>query len=363
MADMIVHRALEKLAAKKKHAFRNLSNSATWLACAEWAWHKRNGTPEPEKDTTAADRGSMLHDRLEALVKSGHRGRVDARGLDEHDAEMLESALAMTWDLFDRFPGVAIGTEVGVTLTYEPESKGHVDLMGYDRASKTLIVADAKFGQGVVTIESTQVRGYGAMALEALRSKGHEVVEVLLAVIQPELSDTPIETTLNAAELDRFRGYLEETVKRQDDGSERRPAASLDVCQWCPFKLHCEPHKRMLSQALDDAEEVSKLTAFPETINRFYMGKGTIEEAFKVARQAILEDEASFPGWRRTKRKAARAWELDKFEESEIIASLNVAGKTDFMRLKTPTQVGVDDSIEFCLKPLAYIDVLTKEKK
>lgn len=325
----------------KAHAFRNLSSSETWLNCAEWAVHKKKGTPVPDQDMTAADRGTKLHSIAEAALRKKQRGAIDARGLDDHDADQVEIALRQAWSLIDRFPDAQVGLEVPVTLTYEPESRGHVDLMVYSAKARTLVVADKKFGVGDVTVDSTQVRGYASMAVASLEAKGAKVDEVVHAIIQPATSDIVKEKTARVAEVRDFRAYVEETVRRQESGSETRPAADLTVCRWCPFKLACKPHMRMLGAALDDAEAVVAGTVAPQTLERFYAGKGTIESALKLAREAILADPATFPKWTRSERKAPRRWDWDKRSEIEIIDALVKAGlsRNQVLTIKTPAKV------------------------
>lgn len=353
----------------KVHALRNLSAAETWLNCAEWVRHKKGGTPTEDRETFAADRGTKLHSVVELALRQKKRGAIDARGLDEHDADQAEIALRQAWSLIDRYPDAQVGLEVPVTLTYEPESRGHVDLMVYSAKSRTLVVADKKFGSVEVSVDTSQVRGYSAQAVASLEAKGAKVDEVVHAIIQPAVSDIVLERTVPASNVRDFRAYLDETVRRQESGAETRPAADLTVCRWCPFKLHCTPHKRLLSEALDDAEDIAKGTAFPATLARFYAAKGTIESALKLAREAILADEATFPGWKRSERKAPRAWDFDKRSEPEIVAALVAAGFSadEVLRLKTPAQVstigdGGHKIDEGLLKPGGSVQILTKAK-
>lgn len=353
----------------KQHAFRNLSASETWLSCAEWAKHKRAGTPVPDQDMTAADRGTNLHSIAEAALRKRQRGAIDARGLDEHDADQVEGAIRQAWTIIDRYPDAQVGLEVPVTLTYEPESRGHVDLMVYSAKARTLVVADQKFGAVEVSVDTTQVRGYAAQAVASLEAKGAKIDEVVHAIIQPATSETVRERVRPVAEVRDFRAFLDETVRRQEVGYETRPAADLSVCRWCPFKLHCAPHLRMLGEGLDDAAQVVKGTADAKTLERFYAGKGTIESALVLAREAILADPATFPGWTRSERKAPRKWDWDKRSEIEIIDALVKSGLTreSVTTLKSPAKVAsigkgvtVDESL---LSPAAKTQVLTKAKE
>lgn len=354
----------------KVHAFRNLSSSETWLNCAEWPRLKRAGTKVPEQDMTAADRGTKLHSIAEAALRKKQRGAIDARGLDDNDADQVESALRQAWTIIDRYPDAQVGLEVPVSLSYEPGSKGHVDLMVYSKSARTLVVADQKYGQVEVSIDSTQVRGYAAEGERALTEKGLPIDEVVHAIIQPPVSEIVKEKVVRVAEVRDFRAYMNETVRRQESGQETRPAASLETCRWCPFKMACVPHARMLSVALDDAHKVANGVAQPATIERFYSGKGTIEDALKLAREAILADPATFPGWKRAERKAPRKWDWDKRSETEILDALVKAGlsRESITTIKSPAKVLSAAPKEFVLDEslldtAAKTQVLTKAKE
>lgn len=372
----------------RAHALRNMSSGDSWLECALWVQFKRQQERGeiiiPEQDTTAADRGTRLHEAVETMLRKMIRNPdTDQTALvrsrlvtrfDEHDRAMLLTAFHASMVEMRKagWPakGVHVGLEVSVTLTHEPESKAHVDLAIV--APPFLGVYDHKFGRGSVEPDSTQNKGYAANLLHALEARGMHFKEVALGIIQPEDSDDANVIKMTPAQLHRFRAFVEETVARQEDGTEQRTPATSKPCTYCAFKLFkskdgkdmaCPANQRMILDALDDTEAIHSGEADVELVDRFMRSKKMIEETLAQARTMILNDPERFPKWTRTERKNPRGWDFDKADEAEIAHFLRTQlDCREPYRLKTPAQIAkdidADADFESLLTPVTYTTVL-----
>jgi hypothetical protein len=370
---------------EKIHAFRNASSANEWLNCGEWPILKRQAIAEEWESEPAgahAERGTKLHDITETILRKWIAKNRDndviekmlkaklVTSLDDHDQEMIERAVWSVVALVEKHDpdGVGqIGLELEVPLAHEPESVGFIDFT-LAIPGVVLVVEDHKFGLGEVLADSYQNRIYASSLTARLEAKGITFPLVVLAIVQPELSVEAIVEETTMEELAEFRAFVNTTVERQEEGIDERGASSPRTCTFCPFKLRkCQTHARFISESLDDAEEVFKGTAFPDTVERFYRSKKMIEESLSIARKIILEDPDGFEGWSRSESRNARAWALDRFEETEIAHIL----RRDFdikdpYKLLTPAamkkMLPTDADLEPYLQPETMREVLRQKK-
>ena len=365
---------------ERPHAFRSASAASQWLNCAQWARLKRRALDADETIDTGgvhADRGTRLHTIMEDLTRAWmETPEADAHTLlrapsvmgleDDRDVEMISSAFHATLALLAEIGPGTTGVELQVSLSHEPGSVGYVDLAHV--AGDTLVCADNKFGLGAVEADSLQNKVYASNLVRSLASKGKTFKRVVLAILQPELSEDAIIHETTPGELHDFRGFVDVTVQRQEDGTDERGASNPETCTFCPFKLKCPTNKAMLLDALDVAEEVTTRAAFPHTVERFYRSKKMLEDALAMARDAILEDEEAFPGWSRSERRNARTWDLVKWTEAEIAHQIRKAhGIADPYRLQTPSKIKAmldpDQDLDVWLLPETTARVLRAKKK
>ena len=169
-------------------------------------------------------------------------------------------------------------------------------------------------------------------------------------------------------ELDAFIYFVDITVERQEAGLDTRGASSPETCTFCPFKMKCKTNARMIQDAMGVAEKVTEGTAFPDTIEQFYRSKKMIEHAFGLARGVILDDPDGFPEWRRSERRSARAWAMDRFDEAEIAHQIRLTYDVENpYKLVTPAammkMLPKDADLSKLLKPLTMHAVLMAPRK
>lgn len=297
--------------------------------------------------TPAANHGTCAHELSERCLASGadpaeFAGQVvdlrvqgPGRISDDNvangntafpvDDEMVEGV----GKYIDAIATIADGTdwdleyEVRVNLHHiHPELYGTGDVVGYNAATKHLLVGDLKFGMGVVEPTSLQLMTYAVGAVHRLQNRG--VDRVTCMIVQPRAwhKDGPVRTV----EYDAADMVIGEERIRQAIVLAELPDAPLaagDHCRFCPAMAECPTHAEALGAgivAIEMAADVALptlpvvTTLSDEQVGRLVENASRIEAWIvavkRMAREAALGGR-SVPGMKLVAGRRLRKWKSD----------------------------------------------------
>ena len=236
----------------KKHALLSASGSERWLncpgsiaACADY----------PSTTSAAAEEGTLAHEMAEFHL-------VNESNPEETDFEMGEY-VQIYLDLVRALPGQAFIEHRVDFSDYAPDGFGTSDYISLDEDSKTLYVADLKYGKGIKVFaeNNTQMRLY---ALGALNAFEHitEIEKISMIICQPRLNWID-EWTISVDELLKWGEWVKQRAELAlTDDAPRVPGEKQ--CQWCQHKAKCpellELTEATLMAEFDNLVPVNRLT-------------------------------------------------------------------------------------------------------
>jgi hypothetical protein len=219
---------------------------------------------------------------------------------------------------------------------------GTADFVAYDKISKTLYVADLKYGAGVVVEVkgNKQLRYYALGAVIALGDE-YPIENVVMTIVQPRVShpDGVVRSdTIPYAELIEFAAELMDAARET-----LKPDAKLSAgshCRFCPASGVC-PEQRSHALAVVQSEfevvvDAEFVPPAPETIppQQFSEMLGQLHvlddwmKAMRATATAKLERGEDVPGFKLVAKRATRKWtdedaveqllKAEKYEPDEI---------------------------------------------
>jgi hypothetical protein len=249
---------------------------------------------------------------------------IDARQVIEDDEEMVEG-VQVYLDYIRSLPCPEKFIEYRVNYSeYAPEGFGTADFIGYDNATKTLHVADLKFGKGVkVSAQgNTQGRLYALGALEEF-SAILRVDRVVISIVQPRL-DHIDEETLTTEELLRWGEWVRvKAEETQDPNAPRIPGEKQ--CQWCAHKALCpellELTRTTLAAEFDDLTPVNRIndSQLKTVLDNAKLIRSFLDAAEDHVKTRVLEG-VPFPGYKLVEGRSSREW-ADEDEAQRVLLS------------------------------------------
>lgn len=228
---------------------------------------------------------------------------------------------------------------------------GTADFVAYDPFSRTLEVADLKYGQGVVVEVrgNAQLRYYGLGALLSIDLKEFPVEVVKITIVQPRTAhpDGAIRSEeITVDELVGFAGELLDAAR-----ATIAPDAPLHAgahCRFCPASGRC-PEQRNRAQLVAQSDfAVSEFTPpapgllAPEQFATMLGQLHILDDWMKAMRahaQSMLERGETVPGFKLVAKRATRKW----VDEQETEAWLHAKGHDNVdiyeMKMKSPAQI------------------------
>lgn len=187
----------------------------------------------PNPSSPAAISGTTCHTMCENL-DTGATTSVNIT--EDWQEQAVQDAMTQRQVVFDSLgiKGRMLNLEVSVNLNHigRPDVFGTVDVLAYEPTSKTLLILDYKFGQGVKVraFENPQLMTYGLGAL-ALHPDAERIV---LCVVQPRIYSEAITWDLSAETL-KLWGTDKLLPAIQLAESHNPPfVAGDEQCRWCP---------------------------------------------------------------------------------------------------------------------------------
>lgn len=341
--------------AKRAHALFNASSADFWMECNLWVHHKMAAEEagiDYDRSGEAAIRGTMCHESAEEVLNAMLQDRSlsiqDAvmssqrHDLTEVELDLVETAVWAVFELLAPFGGAdsfTIQTEVAIPLSHEPESDGHVDVLAYRPG--LVVVNDHKFGEMAVSPNAHQLKIYGANAVRMLLDRKLCALTnddtVVLAVTQPRLHAEALVRRYTVGELLAYQHHVEHVVANQSARSDRRGAASLSTCEWCPFRNDCD-HRTLLARTMFSKMKKGPVAHTTEFIEEVVRSRSAIEKIIKEMTLLVVEDKDRFPNWSRVQVSNGRAWS-PIHSEAKIAAQLKKMGVKDVFTLRSPAQV------------------------
>lgn len=380
----------------RKHANHNWSSAKTWLACdlhvpLKIEAHEKG--LEWDKPSAASKRGTKMHDAAELavteLVKNGRttgwtlpeiEGAVevgcDKHGVSDADGQEVVEAVTEVCLLLERItakdgvPQVLL--EPAVALPHEPESNGYIDVLivGCD----DVWIVDYKFGANPVSPrKNPQLMGYYCSVLDYLvTEQGYDLDDVPnrghLGIMQPSQLDEILWWDTSIAEAQSFMALVFDATDRQLSGVNLRPAAEPSVCQYCPAARlkRCSAHTKMLTGMAELLLEPGEHGHDPKQVEWLVRNEKALVSHLKDLRQEIIEDEETYPDWRRAQVKNPLKWN-PAVEEEVLMTTFSEAGVDPFV-VGTPAAVrkanpGHEDLIKSLCNEQGYHTRLTYKPK
>jgi len=293
-----------------------------------------------------ANYGSAMHTVMNALlVKYGQEVLPDdpddmidtARSLlgvifldrvleQHHLDDSIIPAINNLYDLMDEYGGgfVVVANELQVKFPSVPGAYGTCDLLLAN--SKTVLMADWKFGQGVAVRAvykdeqgervNPQLMFYFAGAMETLAAKIFHGKRLAVAIIQPRTSEPLTHTQVTRTEVNMFIEDMDQAIVKAL--SKNPPLQAGEHCRWCPARPFCPEH----TGALFELSELGAAPARPVPANTDNGEYGVfLAKAKRLADMAAgykkqvdeqvhsyLENGGIVPGWKLKQQTKLRQW-------------------------------------------------------
>jgi len=331
------------------HARLGASSAHRWMKCA--------GAPRLESqmpDTTSvyAIEGSAAHAVAESCLRNGTDpndsvgGYIAVGGTDE--AVLVTQEMADAVSVFVQYvrslmaaPGAKYEFELRVSLAdLKPPQPmyGTADAVVWqpEASGGTLIVADFKYGQGVLVEaeNNPQLMYYALGAVLSFRVRPSQIV---LAVVQPraEHEDGPVRTaTISWDDLVAFRRELMDAARAATEPDA--PVGPVgDHCKFCRAKAIC-PAQRSTAVAVAQSEFDALPAAGPpppealtqdqlvEVLSKAHYIEDWLASVREYAKRQ-LEQGKEVPGWKLVAKRATRRWADEAAAEAFLRKKYRVA--------------------------------------
>lgn len=262
---------------------------STYSPSASWRWLNCPGSVHltdqdravlAQRDTSAADRGTLGHAIAEAQLRGEHDKAEDLAS--EADSELLEGIEFCLEEVSTRFLPGRISLEERIESTLIPGFGGTMDVLAF--GDEALDVADYKFGFSPVPIEeNTQILCYLLLA----REKYPEYKRYRGTIIQPAYESVgTVEVT--DEELDAFFVRVIEATLSDD-------LRAGPHCKYCPLLYRCEVAAKEVWEAVSEAPGMEDIPAKPdqELISRSVRAY----KAYKLAEAAVKDLRHIIEDW------------------------------------------------------------------
>ena len=294
------------------------------------AAYQLSQTVPPPLSSSAADRGTMLHDAmeqhiaentpLEDLLSLPIPIQCGEHTLAKGDIETLQAAKDAVTELFTQYnitDKSTILVEPFVQMVPE-EVGGSIDLFAISEDGKTMVIADYKFGYNPVSPKSPQLLFYALCADYDPETSIYtqDVETIVTAIIQPanEQKGSPV-LLYSEYPIDVLDEFEDTITKAIAQAKQKDPAPSTGKhCQFCPAQTICPAKTGQALHALQmDTTQAECLHAAMELAVQ-------LEPWIKAVKQKTheqLELGIRITGWKLVQKRAVKKWkdltELRKF--------------------------------------------------
>jgi hypothetical protein len=349
-----------------QHARLGASSAHRWMVCHA---APRLEAQMPDETSPYAIEGTAAHNLAEICLCSEEQPREYVGtymptnlGVDSGDCETVEVTQEMADAVqvyvdFVRREMEAVDSEAHFELPVSLEALdppepmfGTADAVIWQPAVRTLIVADLKYGQGVIVEpeNNPQLMYYALGAVLKLRVRPEQI---LVAVVQPraEHEDGPIRTHMLS--WDDLLGFKELLMKaawfacREDN----EPGPVGKWCRFCKAKAICPAQRSnalVVAQQEFDADLPTSGLPAPQSLDMDQITEVLekapyAEEWFNSVREyarRLLEQGQDVPGYNLVAKRAIRRW-ANELEAEKYLRSRKVKVADIFSRkIVSPAQ-------------------------
>lgn len=347
--------AIDDAIVDRPHADHNWSSAKIWLNCDLHYQFKKEYSDEWDQPSAASIRGTQMHDIAEyavaRLLANERRhgwnafdieGAVEEacehvdNGLTRDDLGYVVQAVTQVILLIDQCVDPEIHLELEVPIVHEPGAVGYVDVVIIDETR--VYVVDYKMGRTPVDHRrNEQLTGYCVGVAQALHEQGRDVSKLLFVngIMQPMLQDEILwDSGIFLKELQTFQTVASHRVDVQRSGRNLMLPSDPSTCGWCPAKRLgiCGHHTSLMTSLIAD---VGSPKLSPKRVEQLVRNEKEIVDFIKNLKQEIIEDETTYPEWKRIQVKNPPRWRLEKEDLEEVLAKEGV----DPYVVGSPTQV------------------------
>lgn len=347
----------------RAHSPFGASSAKRLLACPpSYALTHRLGAPS--KSSKYAAEGTLAHSLAEDFLKTGKVVALsvgETRNVDGHDVKIDEDMLEFV-SVYTNYVEVlrTIGYEVWLERRVSPDWLwlpkappvdlfGTADCVAFDADTKTLLVADLKYGRGV-PVEARwnpQLLYYALGAIREISTlmggAGPKIEHIKTTIIQPRAPhpDGPIRDFTYT--LGQVVGWGREVLKPGVHTAVEELNKTYtygDHCQFCPVRVQCPELQRLAGEKASTAfveedmtdEELPELLKVADAIEIWMSSVRT------YAHERML-DGHEVPGFKLVAKRAVRRWTAED-EVEGLLTKFGVPAATTHERsLKSPAQI------------------------
>ena len=274
------------------------STATRTLACPAWP-NVAALAPDIDRTSPAAERGTMLHDIMEAHYTTDEPIEELCKDLSEDDRTAIDYAYNATEAVLDKYQVDELVCEEMVTLDTDVGGSADMIAAGPD----AVLVIDYKFGHNPVT-STDQFQFYALAAMNTASTqdmfRNRQVVSV---IIQPAVSATAIEHAHSQEDLQTFHRDLMTAIKLSRTGTVAGTVG--EHCKYCAGAPYCDAKRNQVAGfvALDKGD-ADQLAAGMDLVAQMKAQIRAIEgEVFKC-----LEHGLPVEGWKLVLKKGTRHW-------------------------------------------------------
>lgn len=237
----------------RKHSWFPPSSAERSILCPASLLNSKRVGRADNGNNVYAEQGTECHDAMEQAVAFGMPSfNEDQFSNPKEQIELCEIAWAAIQSIFTQYEPDNVGLETEVNLKefgFE-DIFGTADVVAYNSVTRTLVIADYKFGYTPVDIErNAQLMTYGLAALSVYP----EAEKIMLVVIQPKQEKNPM--TYETSPL-ALRQWWDTTLSKavylsRLDDAPFEPGEKQ--CKFCDYgKAGCKAQAQKYIDAVQD---------------------------------------------------------------------------------------------------------------
>ena len=343
-----------------QHSSLGASSAHRWMKCAGSVSLSETVEDYAEQSPYAAE-GTLAHSYVEQAL-SPQPPDIDPLEVSDEMAEhtglyikLIEtfqemcdwSELEHQFDLADLNPPV--------------DAYGTADFVGYNAGDHSLIVADLKYGQGVVVEVEGNVQlmyyGLGALIEFQKQSPGVLVEQIRMVIVQPRAYHPDGKVRELTIPIEEMFAFADELITAMHKTQAPEPEfVAGDHCRWCRASAICptllDYNQKLAQMDFSEGPIKADVTGLSlDQLSHLLDNLDKIEHWVASVRQYAqgeLTAGREIPGWKMVQKRAIRKWLDEATTISWLVADLQLPeDDITVTKLKSPAQIEklIDDKV------------------